>query len=157
MKPRLYPYGLCVLLLAASAVAQPPKVSDVAGRVDRYYNNLRSLQADFAESYRGNGIARAESGTMWLKQPGKMRWEYRVPTEKVFVTDGKTAWFYVPGDRQARKAAVKQLDDLRTPLRYLLGKTRLQKEFVGLSLAPDAKPSIPGDAVLRGVPRGMED
>ncbi len=52
---------------------------------------------------------------------------------------------------------MKQLNDLRSPLRYLLGKTKLQKEFDGLSLAPDVKSINPGDLVLRGVPRGMQD
>jgi outer membrane lipoprotein carrier protein len=94
---------------------------------------------------------------LWLKRPGKMLWEYREPQPKVFVTDGKTAWFYVPGEQQARKAAVKKLDDLRSPLRYLLGKTKLEKELTGLSLAADVSPESPGDIVLRGVPNGMED
>ncbi len=101
----------------------------VADGVDKHYNGLASLEAGFSESYRGGGLARSESGTMWLKKPGKMRWEYDNPVKKLFVTDGKTAWFYVPGERQARRAAVKRLDDLRSPLRYLLGHTKLEKEF----------------------------
>ena len=145
------------LLLAISANAQQSRVADVAERVDRYYNSLQSLQAEFAESYRGGGLERAEGGTLWLKQPGKMRWEYRLPAEKLFVSDGKTAWFYLPGERQARKAPVKKLDDLRTPLRYLLGHTKLVKEFNGLSFAPDVKASDSGNVILRGVPKGMED
>jgi outer membrane lipoprotein carrier protein len=52
---------------------------------------------------------------------------------------------------------LKKLDDLRTPLAYLLGKTKLEKEFAGLSLAPDVTPSVPGNIVLRGVPRNMSD
>ena len=49
------------------------------------------------------------------------------------------------------------LDDIRSPLRYLLGKTKLEKELKGLSLAPDRTPAKAGDTVLRGVPKGMED
>ena len=52
---------------------------------------------------------------------------------------------------------MKQLDDLRSPLRYLLGKTKLEKELDGLSLAPDQKPLNPGDVVLRGVPKECGD
>ncbi len=75
----------------------------------------------------------------------------------MFVTDGATAWFYVPGERQARRTPLKKLDDLRSPLRYLLGRTKLEKELRGLSLAADVRVETPGGIVLRGVPVGMED
>ena len=148
---------LLLLLICLPTFAAGQTASEIASRVDRFYNGLSSLKADFSQSYSGGGMRRTESGTLWLKQPGKMRWEYRQPATKYFVSDGHTAWFYAAGDQQARKTPLKKLDDLRTPLRYLLGKTRLNKEFDGLSLAPDAKTAEAGDAVLRGVPRGMTD
>jgi len=130
---------------------------EIAAKVDQRYNHLQTLQADFTETYRGAGVLKTESGVLWLKRPGKMLWDYRQPQAKVFVSDGKSAWFYVPGERQARKASVKKLDDLRSPLRYLLGRTKLEKELGGLSVAEDVSPGAPGDIVLRGVPKGMED
>ena len=147
----------CLMLCCGWAQAQVADVHQIAGRVDRFYNSLKSLKADFEQSYRGAGIRRNESGTVWLKQPGRMRWEYRQPVAKVFVTDGHTAWLYVAGEQEARRTAVKNLDDLRSPLRYLLGKTKLEKEFEGLSLAPDVPPANAGDLVLRGVPKAMAD
>jgi outer membrane lipoprotein carrier protein len=102
-------------------------------------------------------MERTESGTLWLKKPGKMRWEYRSPRDKLFLSDGKDAWFYVPGERQVRRTAVKKLDDLRSPLAFLLGKTKLEKELQGLSLAPNVAPLAAGDVVLRGVPRSLAD
>jgi outer membrane lipoprotein carrier protein len=147
---------LAACLLTVTAWAQND-VHAIAGRVDQRYNNLQSLEAQFTETYRGTGISRVESGTLLLKKPGKMRWDYREPRAKLFVSDGKTAWFYVPGEQQVRRAPVKKLDDLRSPLRYLLGKTKLEKEFRSLSLVPDVKPIAAGDVVLRGVPKGMED
>jgi outer membrane lipoprotein carrier protein len=86
-----------------------------------------------------------------------MRWEYRSPREKLFLSDGKDAWFYVPGDRQVRKTPVRKLDDLRSPLGFLLGKTKLEKELQGLSLATDLTPKVAGDTVLRGIPKSMAD
>lgn len=145
---------LLALLLPLPALAQE-RIEQIASAVDDHYNHLSSLVTQFTESYRGAGVSRQESGTLWLKRPGKMRWEYQQPRVKLFVSDGKTAYFYVPGERQVRKADVKKLDDLRSPLRYLLGKTKLRKEFDGLSLAPDQKPAAAGDLVLRGVPRAM--
>jgi outer membrane lipoprotein carrier protein len=132
-------------------------VKTVAAAVDAHYNHLRSLQAEFTEVYRGAGMERTETGTLWLKKPGKMRWEYRSPREKLFVSDGKDAWFYVPSDRQARKTAAKKLEDVRSPLAFLLGKTKLERELQGLSLAPDVTPLASGNVVLRGVPQALAD
>ncbi|MGZ4731015.1 MAG: outer membrane lipoprotein chaperone LolA, partial [Terriglobales bacterium] len=143
--------------LPAFAANSTPDVHAIAQAVDNRYNHLRTLQAEFAEAYRGAGIERAESGSLWLKKPGKMRWEYRSPREKLFLSDGKSAWFYLPGDRQVRRTSAKNLDDLRSPLGFLLGKTRLEKELDGLSVAPDLPPLTPGNIVLRGVPRAMAD
>ncbi len=147
--------GLTAALLAIASPA--PDVKTLAAAVDEHYNHLHSLQAQFTELYRGSGMERTESGTLWLKKPGKMRWEYRSPREKLFVSDGKDAWFYVPADRQARKTAARKLDDIRSPLAFLLGKTKLEKELEALSLAPDIPPSSPENVVLRGVPRALAD
>src|ERR1019366_6997890 len=141
----------------AAQLAAQPDVHTVADKVDQRYNHLQTLEAQFSETYSGAGMTRTESGTLTLKKPGRMRWDYDQPRPKMFLTDGTTAWFYVPGERQVRRAPVKQLDDLRSPLRYLLGKTKLEKEFVSLSVATDAKPVNPGDIVLRGIPKGMQE
>ncbi len=146
--------ALCASIVFADSL---PDVKTLAAAVDAHYNHLRTLEAEFTELYRGAGVERTESGTLWLKKPGKMRWEYRSPREKLFVSDGRDAWFYVPSDRQARKTAARKLDDIRSPLAFLLGKTKLEKELRGLSLAPDVTPLAVGDVVLRGVPQGFED
>jgi len=144
-------------MLASRAASGAPDVKTLAAAVDVHYNHLRSLEAEFTELYRGSGMERTESGTLWLKKPGKMRWEYRSPKDKLFVSDGKDAWFYVPADKQARKESAKKLEDVRSPLAFLLGKTKLEKELQGLSLAPDIAPLTPGEVVLRGVPTALAD
>jgi outer membrane lipoprotein carrier protein len=146
-----------LLLVSAVAAASAPDVHTLARAVDEHYNRLRSLEADFTEIYSGSGVDRTESGILWLKKPGKMRWEYRSPRDKLFLSDGRNAWFYLPGDKQVRKTPVKKLDDLRSPLGFLLGKTRLEKELQSLGFAPDIKPLVPGDLVLRGVPGALAD
>jgi outer membrane lipoprotein carrier protein len=149
--------NLITSLALTVAHAAATDLSSIARSVDEHYNQLRTLEASFSETYHGNGMDRTESGTLWLKKPGKMRWEYRSPRDKLFLSDGKDAWFYVPGDKQARKTPVRKLEDLRSPLGLLLGKTRLEKELQGLSFAPDVTPLDPADVVLRGVPKALAD
>ena len=96
-------------------------VKQVAHAVDEHYNALKTLKAAFTESYLGPGMSRSESGTLWLKKPGRMRWDYDQPRPKLFITDGKTAWFYVPGERQARRTH-------RNPSRHSAGQPLGEKK-----------------------------
>jgi outer membrane lipoprotein carrier protein len=143
--------------LSAGAAFALPSVGIVAHQVDERYNHLQTLTADFTEIYQGSGMERTESGTLWLKKPGKMRWEYRSPEEKLFVDDGHNGWLYLPAEKQVRKSSMKNLNDIRSPFAFLLGKTKLEKQLAGLSFAPDIQTWHQNDVILRGVPRGMED
>jgi outer membrane lipoprotein carrier protein len=155
--PRLILAAPVFLLCGLAWAADTSAVANIARAVDEHYNRLRSSKASFTEIYQAPGVSRSESGTLWLKKPGKMRWEYREPKEKLFVADSQNAYFYVAGEQQARKTPLKNIDDIRSPLRYLLGKTKLEKELDGLSLAPDVAPLQPGDVVLRGIPKALAD
>ena len=121
-------------------------------KVDDHYNHLASLQAQYSEHYTGMGMDRTETGTLLLKKPGRMRWSYAQPAGKIFVLDGKFGWFYTPGDAQAERIQAKQLDDLRSPLRFLLGHTELKKELDQIAVTPAA-----GDLRITGVPKGMAE
>ena len=141
--------------MAITIPAQAEDIRQFARAVDDHYNHLRSLESDFTEIYRGDGPERVESGTLWLKKPRKMRWEYRSPNEKLFISDGQDVWFYLPAERQLRKTALRKLDDVRSPVVFLLGKTKLENELRGLSKAVDQSPLDPANTLLRGVPQGV--
>jgi outer membrane lipoprotein carrier protein len=153
---------LAAALLSSCSYAQKPSPSaqdsakdsakEMAARVDRHYNQLHSLKAGFTESYQGMGVKRTESGTMLLLKPGRMKWDYTSPQGKIFLLDGKFAWFYTRGDRQVQRIPAKELDDLRSPLRFLLGHTELEKEMNNLTVA--AAPN--GGFTLTGQPKGQE-
>ena len=134
---------------AAPLVAQDNDA--LVRRVDDHYNHLSSLRAHYTERYSGMGMDRTEEGTLLLKKPGRMRWSYATPVGKVFVLDGKFAWFYTPGDVQATRVPAKELDDLRSPLRFLLGHTQLRKELDNLLVAGNGS-----GFEITGVPKGME-
>lgn len=127
-------------------------VAQVAEKVDRHYNALQSLEVHFVQTYTGMGMNRKESGVLLLKKPGKMRWTYTDPNGKLFVLDGKYGYFYSPGESEAQKVNQKKLDDLRSPLRFLLGHTELEKELSGLKGRCDGS----GTCELSGVPKGLE-
>jgi outer membrane lipoprotein carrier protein len=149
---------LAAAVLSSCVYAQKPSPSakdsakDLAARVDRHYNQLHSLKAGFSETYQGMGVKRTESGTLLLLKPGRMKWDYASPSGKLFLLDGKYAWFYSQGDPQVQRIPAKELDDLRSPLRFLLGHTELDKEMDSLKLA--AAPN--GSFTLTGQPKDQE-
>ena len=147
--------GLLLLAVAAGARAQNPTADALAKKVDAHYNHLHSLETRYTERYQGMGIDRSESGTLTLEKPGRMRWAYDSPAGKLFILDGTNAISYTPGDAEATRFPEKKLDDLRTPLRFLLGHTELQKELKDLSVT---LVNLDGQTgyTLWGAPVGME-
>jgi outer membrane lipoprotein carrier protein len=149
-----FPFTVCIALFVVLIFCGPVVFAQendaVVRSVDDHYNHLGSLRAHYTEHYTGMGMDRTEEGTLLLKKPGRMRWSYAAPVGKVFVLDGKFAWFYTPGDAQATRVPAKQLDDLRSPLRFLLGHTQLRKELDNLVVTPNGS-----GFQISGVPKGM--
>lgn len=147
--------ALLMLAVGASACPQQPTAAALAKKVDAHYNHLHSLEARYAERYQGMGMDRTETGKLTLEKPGRMRWAYDSPPGKVFILDGTNAISYTPGDAEATRFPEKRLDDLRSPLRFLLGHTELEKELQGLSVT---LVTLNGQAgyTLWGTPVGMQ-
>lgn len=139
-------------LLGQLPAAHPLTSADKAliHRIDAHYNHLHSLRTAYTERYSGMGMERTETGVLLLKKPGRMRWNYATPAGKVFILDGKYGWFYTPGDAQAQRIPATQLDDLRSPLRLLLGHTELEKELDHIAIAPQD-----ANFQITGIPKGM--
>lgn len=146
--------GFAGALHASPASTGAPTASQLAAAVDHHYNALRSLRVHFTETYAGMGMERSEDGTLLLKKPGRMRWSYSKPAGKIFVLDGKWGWFYTPGDAQVQKIPARELDDLRSPLRLMLGHTQLSRELNHVRMTASA--ASDGTYTLSGAPRGME-
>jgi len=83
-----------------------------------------------------------------------MRWEYEQPEQKLFLSDGRTVWFYVPSDHTVTRAPMKESSDWRTPLSLLTGKADIGKLCSKIDIAGDEKAATVGNVVLRCIPRG---
>lgn len=142
---------LAGLFPATLAHAATPDVSTLARRVDHHYDSLHSLEVHFVQIYQGMGMNKRQSGALLLKKPGLMRWTYTNPDGKLYILNHKYGYFYTPGQTEAQRVPAKQIDDLQSPLRFLLGHTRLQREFKGLHIASQQN----GAYTLQGIPRHM--
>jgi len=133
-------------------------VSKIVRGLEARYRGAESFRATFLERRsEGRASIQLESGTLYIRRPGWMRWEYESPETKLFLVDGKNAWFYVPADRTVTKAAVRQSDDARIPLLLLTGKTSLSRVCRRIELA-DVHVEAAGATALRCLPaRGGEE
>ena len=104
-------------------------VSRTLKGVEDRYNRTQSLQLAFTESYQQQGRARVEKGELFLRKPGRMRWQYAAPAGKLFVSDGKFIYSYTPQDNRAEKMKLKETEDMRAPLAFLLGRLDFKKDF----------------------------
>jgi len=116
-----------LLLLGLTGITEGDATALVRG-IERRYEKARTLKAAFLEIYReGKRDVRAESGTVYFSRPGRMRWEYEAPEEKLFLVDGRQVWFYVPADRTVTRTKVNESSDWQTPFAMLAGKIRLSR------------------------------
>ena len=106
--------------------------------VEQHYNRAKTLQVHFVESYLVQGRARkSESGELTLRKPGRMRWDYSMPSGKLFVSDGKDVYLYTPEAHRVEKTKLKASDDMRAPLAFLLGKLDFAKDFRDFDIKPE--------------------
>ena len=126
--------------LAAPSPAHPPAEA-LARRVEARHRSLTDLTARFVQTYRSGLLGRevTESGTVSLKPPGRMLWEYREPERKTFVSDGRRFYFYVPAEKQV---IVREQADLRgVPALLLAGRGDILAQFT-VSLEEGAPPGL---------------
>jgi outer membrane lipoprotein carrier protein len=115
-----------------------PALEMLLKTIEARYNKSQSLRLDFSETYAGiKSPAHTDSGVLYLRKPGRMRWEYSSPTGKLFISDGKDVFLYTPEDRRAEKSKLKESADMRAPLAFLLGKLDFSKEFKSFRTSPE--------------------
>ncbi len=127
----------CLGLLTLPLAAATPTESLLKG-VEQRYNRPKTIQMRFEQSQSGKGrITRSESGTLSLQKPGRMRWDYTVPEGKLFLADGKFVYFYNPVTSKVSKSKLKESDDLRAPLAFLMGRLDFHRDFKEFRTQPE--------------------
>jgi len=146
-------FFVCLAGILGAASARPMPVQELVRLVEGRYRSAETLETQFLERYSENGrLVRVESGKAYFRRPGKMRWEYESPESKMFLSDGKKVWFYVPSDHTVMRSAVKDSSDWRTPFLLLVRKPRFSDLCKGIALGQPGE-ALSGDAVIHCSPR----
>lgn len=148
-------------LLVQTAAGQAPaadiSAQALAQTLQHKYDGIRDFSADFLHVYRG-GVLRKEAterGRLLVKKPGKMRWEYTSPEEKLFVSDGVKMYSYIPQDKQVLVQSIPQNDQVSMPTMFLSGKGSLSRDFTPSMVEPSAG-APPGTLALKLIPKSVQ-
>ena len=130
------------LLPASLPSAEIVDVPKLLAGIENRYNHIHTLEVAFSETWTLNGRKRTGNGTLMLRKPGRMRWEYAMPAGRLFISDGEFIYSYSPEENRAEKIKMKSVDDMRAPLAFLLGRLNFHDEFSEFRASPQ------GDQVL---------
>jgi len=145
-------------LLLAVAVSSAPgedRLTDLVEKIERHYDSVSDFEAGFTQRYERRLLRRKveEKGKVSVKKPGRMRWEYHSPEEKVFVTDGAKTYFYLPAENQVMVSHQPQgamgMEE-GSPFELLAGRGRLRDSFTA---SFSDEPATEGGIVLRLDPK----
>ena len=144
------------MLLTTSLAAQSPTADTIARDLQRKYDRVADFSADFVHSYRGGILKQqaTERGTLLVKKPGKMRWEYTSPEKKLFVSDGHKIYSYIPQDRQVIVGTMPRDEQAPTPALFLTGKGDISRDFNASFDKVAGAP--PGSVALKLTPKRRE-
>lgn len=144
---------ILIALLTAPLTAQQParNPAALALALQQRYATVRDFSADFLQTYRGGALRTQarESGTVIIKKPGRMRWEYTKPERKEIVSDGDKIYMYLPQDRRVIVSDVPSGAEANTAAMFLAGQGDVSRDFT----AQFAKEQPKGAVALRLTPR----
>jgi outer membrane lipoprotein carrier protein len=123
-----------VVGLSLAVTGQPqtrPPAEDVAAALQKKYDAVRDFTADFVHESEGGLLRKkqVERGIVQVKKPGKMRWDYKSPEQKLFLSDGRRIYLHVPADNQVMISPVPEQDQATTAVLFLVGKGNLTRDF----------------------------
>jgi outer membrane lipoprotein carrier protein len=138
-------------------ITADPTAPELAQALQKKYDGVKDFSADFTHTYEGGVLRKqiTERGRMAIKKPGRMRWQYTAPEEKLFIADGVKMYSYIPQDKQVIVASVPSDDEATTPTLFLAGKGNLTRDFTpSLIDLPAGMP--PGSKALKLVPKATQ-
>ncbi len=124
----------CFIAHSKSAVAQPlgaPPIEQLVEDLQKKYSSVQSFSARFEHRYSGGLIAISitEQGTVSIRKPGKMRWNYETADGKVYVSDGRTLYSHFPADRQVIVTPISGESQTSTAGLFLTDDGNLLEDF----------------------------
>jgi len=107
------------------------EVREVVKHLQARYEKTKDMQADFSQKTKIEGFERPvmSSGKVYIKKPGRLRWDYVDPaTEQIYVNQDDVK-VYVPEHKQVLVGKLTQMAASKAPLELLQGAAKLEESF----------------------------
>ena len=107
------------------------EVREVMKRLQARYEKTKDLQADFTQKTTIEGFERpmTSSGKVYIKKPGRLRWNYLEPSTEDIYVDREDVKVYVPEHKQVLVGKLTHMAASRAPLELLQGAAKLDASF----------------------------
>lgn len=119
------------LLLGSRRADAASALQEALKRLQARYEDTHTLTADFKQTVQSPTLAGAleSHGKVAFEKPNRMRWDYEPPDKQTIVGDGETLWIYQPDDKQVIKAPLSEAFQASTPVSFLAGLGRVERDF----------------------------
>lgn len=126
--------GLAVLLaclLLPLAQGQAAQTGTVAEKLQRTYQNISSMKAEFTQSltHKESGAKETRNGVLLFKKPLQVRWETKSPSPELLFVNESVIWNVFPEEKAAFKFSPALAQDSRSIIRVVTGQSRLDQDF----------------------------
>lgn len=132
-------FMLCGLLAVTPVVAAEEgsdeqalkEAREVVRHIQARYEQTKDLQADFIQKTRIEGFATpvSSSGRVYIKKPGRLRWDYLEPAGEEIYVNKEDVKMYVPEHKQVLIGKLTQMAASQAPLQLLQGVAKIDEEF----------------------------
>lgn len=111
--------------------AEPLSLERLAAKTQEIYEKTTDLKARFIQEVTIKSMKKTEreEGTVWIKNPKMMLWDYTKPKEKKLVINARKAWLYVAEDRMVYVQNAEDVYRSRMAVRFLSGIGNLSEDF----------------------------
>ncbi|MDH4082132.1 MAG: outer membrane lipoprotein carrier protein LolA [Nitrospira sp.] len=107
------------------------EVREVVRQLQARYEKTKDLQADFSQKTKIEGFDRPimSSGKVYIKKPGRLRWDYLDPASEQIYVNQDDVKVYVPEHKQVLVGKLTQMAASKAPLELLQGAAKLDESF----------------------------
>ncbi len=132
-------------------------VREVVKRLQARYEKTKDLQADFTQKTMIEGFERpmTSSGKVYIKKPGRLRWNYLDPSTEDIYVNGDDVKVYVPEHKQVLVGKLTQMAASKAPLELLQGAAKLEESF-DVEPTPGKERGVGGVRILTLLPKTHE-